>query len=501
MFIPPFYVPHFVRLLPLLIVKNAMTPAMVKGVRALSACVKTNIPKFHEVRPMYQEYNLPNDDQNLGGNSPTHLLPFLGIYLPQIVDDIFRTIRFAYDAAGWKALTVRDEILGQFELNRPHSFPEPENLGFRASEHLSYADFPLLEAHHDGLDTAYTVNFAFSGPDDYQGGYFYIIDDAGQKTFLKPDQYSCVILLGGNYMHGVTQITGGHREMFSNEMWFNPDLPVGTTLWTSNGKNMQEYIEKCNQEEDQRAAKERRQPQYGMHECTYNFSQVTTHGVSMDQVRDKYSDDGDEFAFPGTSTGLNDDSEDYDDEEDEDFFDSEDYDDEEEERYMQARRRQNEATQRRRRQLEHIDDGFSFFASPQQRYCSEQEQPNFLIPKHLEPGQLAPLYFRDTEARLQDDEAFVVGLPPELLQEFTKYMDNNGMLETAKKIAYHTERSGKEHELVTLKDGRKWGVMHPKWGGNDMVWIDPGDEECFESLMDVLRKGNFDVVLETIGEL
>ena len=290
--------------------------------------------------------------------------------------------------------------------------------------------------------------------------------------------------------------------MFSNEMWYNPDLPLGATLWTSNGNNMEDYIQRCNKQEDERAAQEGRKPEYGLHECTVGFSEYTTHGVSMDQVRDKYSDEGDEYAFPGSSTGIADSDDEELDEEEDDYSDSEDYDDQEEARirYLENKRRAAEARRRQRRHLE-IDDDFSFFASPKQRYVSEKEQPNFLIPQKLEPGQLAPLYFRDTEQRLQDDEAFVVGLPPELLQEFTKYMDNNGMLDIAKKLAYQTERSDKEHEVYTLNDGRKWGVMHPKWGGNDMVWIDPGDEECFESLMDVLRKGNFDVVLEAMGEL
>jgi len=32
-----------------------------------------------------------------------------------------------------------------------------------------------------------------------------------------------------------------------------------------------------------------------------------------------------------------------------------------------------------------------------------------------------------------------------------------------------------------------------------MVWIDPADEECFESVLSVLCRGNFDVVLDAIG--
>lgn len=317
-------------------------------------------------------------------------------------------------------------------------------------------------------------------------------------------------------MHGVTQITGGHREMFSNEMWYNPDLPLGTTLWTSNGMNMEDYIQKCNQEEEERAKTEGRKPDYGAHECTVPFSDETTHGVKMTEVRDKYGENGNANGnekgekHGATASGkktIRLPIADSDSEDDEEYFDSEDDSEDDEDRarreYFQARHRAVTSERRRREQLkeeEDMEDDFAYFAPPNDRYMSEKEQPNFLIPQKLGPGQMAPLYFRDTEERLEDDEAYVIGLPPELLQEFTKYMDNNGMLETAKKLAYETERSDKEHELYTLNDGRKWGVMHPKWSGNDMVWIDPGDEECFESLMDVLRKGNFDTVLDAIGD-
>jgi len=33
-----------------------------------------------------------------------------------------------------------------------------------------------------------------------------------------------------------------------------------------------------------------------------------------------------------------------------------------------------------------------------------------------------------------------------------------------------------------------------------MVWIDTADEECFKSVLSVLHRGNFDVVLDAIGK-
>ena len=34
--------------------------------------------------------------------------------------------------------------------------------------------------------------------------------------------------------------------MFSSEMWFNPDIPLGSNLWTSTPEKMEDYISQCN---------------------------------------------------------------------------------------------------------------------------------------------------------------------------------------------------------------------------------------------------------------
>ena len=35
--------------------------------------------------------------------------------------------------------------------------------------------------------------------------------------------------------------------MFSSEMWYNPDLPVGSNLWSSTTTKMEAFIRKCNE--------------------------------------------------------------------------------------------------------------------------------------------------------------------------------------------------------------------------------------------------------------
>lgn len=67
-------------------------------------------------------------------------------------------------------------------------------------------------------------------------------------------------------------------------------------------------------------------------------------------------------------------------------------------------------------------------------------------------------------------------------------------------MAYDEPEFTDAHRLYKLDDGMNWGCMPTPWEGVDMIWIDPADEECFESLLGVLRRGNFDTVLEAVGE-
>jgi len=493
-------------------VKNAITPTEVKALRRLTHCIQTHLPHLHEVRPMYQEYNL-KDDPGLGGNTPTHLLPLVGVYLPQLVETVLQTIRMAYDAAGWEALTLRDEIMltdaakrsakrkrnpvNYLETSaRAKTMPLPEELGFRASEHLTYDDFPHLDSHIDGHETAITVNFALAAPTDYEGGDLYVVDSAGIKTVMKPEKYSCIVFLGGFYHHGVTTITGGRREVFSNEMWYNPDLPLGSNLWTSNAPNMEEYIRQCNAEGHVA----------GNGPCSVQFSNMGNHGNKVQDVKKKYE--------TNNTTGLKSIEDEWLDEEEdveEELSDDEDNDDDETEEPDEDVDDYYDLSN-----IHGIDDSHDdryaavLPTEKDDQLASAEEQPNFLVPKKLEPGQIEPLYFRDTRERIKDDEAFVVGLPPQLLKEFTNYMDRNGMLEKAKEMLYGEDskkkkKKGKddgekEHSLEILKDGQNWGIMRPHWEGMDMVWIDPADEECFESMVDVLRKGDFDIVLDAIAK-
>jgi hypothetical protein len=76
-------------------------------------------------------------------------------------------------------------------------------------------------------------------------------------------------------------------------------------------------------------------------------------------------------------------------------------------------------------------------------------------------GEIFPLYFRATGERVKDDEALGIALPPELHEEFKKYIEANGMLRKAREIIYEGERfANNEHRLYKLDDNMTWGCKY-----------------------------------------
>ena len=462
----------------LVLVENAFKPIHVKAVQSLASCVRTYIPHLYESRAMYQEFDL-DVDPGLGGNCPTHLAPLVGVFLPTVAREMLRTLETAFRAGEWQELVDEENIEYQ-EGERPYeeTMQPPSRVGMRASEHLTYSDFPSLAEHHDGAATMYTMNFAFSGPDDYKGGeYFIYVDDRKTKKILKPAKYGAMVFLGGRNMHGVQEINGGHREMFSTEWWNYPDTPFGSTLWTNIPKNMETYIQRCNQEME-RTGK-------SMHDrCHASFDMTTGRGVNMEEVRTKYDHeemyhiqkDPSKLGVPPRPPLPDNDDEDKDDS-------------------RPGRVRPNPLIP-----LKYMDEtnGKEYAMSD-----FREDEEDFLIPKSLEPGEMVPLRWRDSLEPVDDEdgESFVVGFPPELHQEFVSYIEKNGMMDVARKILYEEEPlRPNQHRLYTLDDGQKWGAMVQGSWDTDMVWLDPADEECFESLLGVLRRGNFDTVLDAVGK-
>ncbi len=486
--------PHNHDIPMLVVVQNAMHPIHVKGVQSLASCVRKILPHLYESRAMYQEMNLDEDDGS-GGNCPTHLAPLVGLFLPEVVKEMEATLKVAYDATpGWQDGVAYDQA--NIYLPRHKKMYPPEEVGIRASEHLTYSDFPRLTEHHDG-DTVYTMNFAFVPPTSYEGGEFFIMstDLDGDNAFraqYKPNQYEAMVFLGGQYLHGVEEIFGGHREMFSTELWAYPDTPFGSSLWSNYPNNMEQYVEKCN-------FQHRRT---GSDKCTLPYNLGTPFADSREDVRKKYEGSVDDFD---------------DDDDDDDDAIQYDYDRKERNAHGDLVKPPLPGINRMKDNLERPNrtrpnplkpvrvvfgdgSGKEFDLTD---FKSFDDEPDFLVPKKLEVGEMVPIRWREdlTPVDGSDGESFVVGFPPELHEEFKKYVANSGMMKVAHSILYKEEplELG-DQRIYTLDDGEKWTAMVQGSWDTDMVWLDPGDESCFESLLGILRRGNFDKVLEQVGK-
>ncbi|KAG7374770.1 hypothetical protein IV203_013865 [Nitzschia inconspicua] len=480
----------------LVVVENAIHPVHAKAVQSLASCVRTFLPHLYESRAMYKEMDL-DEDPGLGGNCPTHLAPLVGVFLPEVIAEMDKTLNVAYEAAGWEQIVESDAA--EEDWPRSGKLYPPSQVGIRASEHLTYSDFPTLSDHTDGDATCYTMNFAFSGPEDYEGGEFFIASNDLKKKrkyqHVKPNRYEAMVFLGGRYLHGVEEIKGGHREMFSTEFWPYPDAPFGSNLWSNFPGNMEQHIRACNLE----ALEGNTGP------CKAEYSKATPFHDSIDEVVSKYGAKNKETTeqkpkseglaaadipwkgvlslrdfgpYPKPLDGIN--------------------------RAKADRERPNRVRPSelnpakvilhdREGNLYDMDDFF----------YSAEEEPDFLIPKNLKVGQMEPIRWREDFSPVDgsDGETFVIGFPKELHEEFTKYIANNGMMQVAHRLLYkEKEFEPYEQRIYTLDDGERWTAMIQGTWDNDMIWLDPGDESAFESLLGVLRRGGFDKVLEQVGK-
>jgi hypothetical protein len=407
------------------IVKNAFLDSHVLAVQELARCVRTHLPHLYESRAMYQEMNLDQDDGH-GGNCPTHLGSLVPLFLPQVRSAMQNVLVDAYEAAGWKE--IHDRETNDKEYYHHEILPLPEQVGVRASEHLTYRDFPQLAEHTDG-STAFTMNYAFSGPEDYQGGAFFIIEETGKykKRFLKPGKNDAIVFLGGRYLHGVSEITGGHREMFSTEFWPYPDLPFGRNLWTAIPENIEDYVRQCNQVQ---------MPPYE-ELCTVEFSEKNDHGLSMEEVIQKYG------------------------------------------RKINPVVDENASSDSKVNQVHPEPFIPVLLRDPNsgKEYDLEQDfkpdEPDFFVPKSLLPGEMVALRWKSTGAPVDgaQGESFMVGLPHDLLKDFQAFMNKNGVMDVARGILYDEEPlEFGEHRLYHLKDGQNWGAMIQGDWDTDMVW-------------------------------
>ena len=133
-------------------------------------------------------------------------------------------------------------------------------------------------------------------------------------------------------------------------------------------------------------------------------------------------------------------------------------------------------------------------------YLSEEESPLFLLPKSLEPGQMERVFWRRTGSPMQDEEAYVVGIPPQVLSETLKYLEETGIMEIIQDFLYGKQALDLEdHRVIQIKDGNNLAFRGSMWSGTNMLWIDPADERCYESFLSILRRSGFDIVMNALG--
>jgi hypothetical protein len=264
---------------------------------------------------------------------------------------------------------------------------------------------------------------------------------------------------------------------------------------------MEEYVENCNEE-------------YGVdNECLTKFELKTPFHDSLDDLACKYDENEDENG----NCSSDDNDEDNHDEKDDDGEKDDEKDDEAnttdiiditaDRFYEDDNERPNRIQPTKLVTYTKIsfDDVNGNKILLDDYYKSIEDEYDFLIPlKKLDVGEMVPIIWREDYTPIDGNkgESFVIGFPPELHEEFTDYVKNSGMMKLAHSILYKEKSFDKdEQRIYTLDDGEKWTAMiQGTWSNTDMVWLDPGDESCYESLLGVLRRGGFDKVLDSIGK-
>ncbi len=106
--------------------------------------------------------------------------------------------------------------------------------------------------------------------------------------------------------------------------------------------------------------------------------------------------------------------------------------------------------------------------------------------------------------------AYQIGLPPKLSSTLLEYCNSTGIIDAFRKFTLPESQggepiaastSGHNGRFIELLDGNRWYAQRPakEWKSN-MHWISPADEKTHEEYLRVLGKGDFDLVLKSIGE-
>jgi len=181
------------------------------AVESLAQCIGEVMSKempFYQERPFGDDeesetYGLYNEG---GGNHCTYLSGALQMYLPGVASSLYRAFRAAYIFMDWEDA----------------GYSRPGELGLRTSEFLEYKNTGRLGDHSDS-GSIMTMSIAMSDEDDFEGGYFRL---GSSQALFKVPRLSGIVFLSET-PHAITQIMGGERKVFVNEIWEEADVPMG----------------------------------------------------------------------------------------------------------------------------------------------------------------------------------------------------------------------------------------------------------------------------------
>lgn len=125
------------------------------------------------------------------------------------------------------------------------------------------------------------------------------------------------------------------------------------------------------------------------------------------------------------------------------------------------------------------------------------------VAQNLKEYEMAPLQWASSGNQV-DKHARVVSLPPLLTDEIQNFCVDIG-LDKLFQWAAHSDTLDIDHTLITgpndLKEGHKWAVTRAgeDTSSSNLHWLDAIDETSYEATVDVLKRGNFDYVLNAIA--
>mmetsp|Transcript_24363 Transcript_24363/g.55623 ORF Transcript_24363/g.55623 Transcript_24363/m.55623 type:complete len:331 (-) Transcript_24363:63-1055(-) len=111
-----------------------------------------------------------------------------------------------------------------------------------------------------------------------------------------------------------------------------------------------------------------------------------------------------------------------------------------------------------------------------------KEKPAQQLTTKPSVDNLVPIYY-DEEDNENEAEAFAIGLPQQLSEEFQTFIELEGIMKMAHEILYNNALS--QGKTYAPENGTQWRASSSKRDDTDITWLDPGDERSYQNLISV----------------